>query len=161
MILRRYIPSDCEQLIKLFFETVHTVNAGDYNEEQLNAWATGREDAREWNESLSSHYTVVCVEDDVIAGFGDIDENGYLDRLFVGKDYQRRGIATAVCDELEGVARDSKITVHSSVTAKPFFVRRGYAEIAKRSAVRNGVFLPYYVMEKERREQRNGKTVIP
>ena len=35
MQLREYITSDCEQLAKLFFQTVHSVNAKDYTKEQL------------------------------------------------------------------------------------------------------------------------------
>ena len=31
MILRAYRPSDCEEAAKLFYETVHAVNARDYN----------------------------------------------------------------------------------------------------------------------------------
>ena len=45
MILRRYTPADCEQILKLFYETVHTVNARDYSPAQLDVWATGKEDA--------------------------------------------------------------------------------------------------------------------
>ena len=30
MVLRRYRTSDCERMAKLFYETVHSVNAADY-----------------------------------------------------------------------------------------------------------------------------------
>lgn len=40
--IRKYIPSDCEHLAELFYRTVHTINAVDYTQEQLNVWATGR-----------------------------------------------------------------------------------------------------------------------
>ena len=35
MIVRQYKPKDCEDLVNLFYHTVHTVNAKDYSEEQL------------------------------------------------------------------------------------------------------------------------------
>lgn len=120
MITRRYKPKDCNELIKLFYNTVHSINAKDYSQEQLNVWATDRTDSEEWNKSLSEHYTVVAVENNIIVGFGDIDKSGYLDRLYVHKDYQRRGIATAICDELEQAVKVNKIITHSSVTAKRF-----------------------------------------
>lgn len=44
MILRDYMPSDCREMAELFFDTVHTVNRGDYSEEQVNAWADGSPD---------------------------------------------------------------------------------------------------------------------
>lgn len=65
MIIRRYEPTDCKYLAKLFYNTVHTINAKDYTKEQLNAWANGNTDLEEWNKSLLEHYTFVAVEDDV------------------------------------------------------------------------------------------------
>ncbi len=36
MLIRRYEPSDCKDLVELFYNTVHSINAKDYTEEQLN-----------------------------------------------------------------------------------------------------------------------------
>ncbi len=101
MQLREYIPSDCAQLAELFHQTVHSVNAKDYTQEQLDAWATGEVDFQAWDESFRTHRTIVATENGAIVGFGDMDESGYLDRLYVRKDYRRQGIASAICDELE------------------------------------------------------------
>ena len=147
MQLRRYKQSDCRELPELFYNTVHTVNAADYNNEQLNAWATGRVDLEAWNKSLQEHYSIVAVDNGMIVGFGDIDQTGYLDRLYVHADYQGMGIATAICNKLEQSV-SGKIVTHASVTAKPFFEKRGYKVIKEQSVERQGVFLTNYVMEK-------------
>lgn len=147
MQLRRYKQSDCRELAELFYNTVHTVNAADYNNEQLNAWATGRVDLEAWNKSLQEHYSIVAVDKGIIVGFGDIDQTGYLDRLYVHADYQGKGIATAICNKLEQSV-SGKIVTHASVTAKPFFEKRGYKVIKEQSVERQGVFLTNYVMEK-------------
>lgn len=147
MQLRRYKQSDCRELAELFYNTVHTVNAADYNNEQLNAWATGRVDLEAWNKSLLEHYSIVAVDKGIIVGFGDIDQTGYLDRLYVHADYQGRGIATAICNKLEQSV-SGKIVTHASVTAKPFFEKRGYKVIKEQSVERHGVFLTNFVMEK-------------
>lgn len=149
MIIRNYIPSDCEHLAKLFHQTIHTVNAKDYTAEQLDAWSDGHIDLEIWNQSFLEHYTVVALENDMIVGFGDIDESGYLDRLYVHKDYQQKGIATAICNELECAVEVDKITTHASITAKPFFILRGYTVIKEQQVVRNGISLTNYVMEKK------------
>lgn len=52
MNIRKYKPSDCECLAELFYQTVHTVNAKDYSDKQLNVWATGSVDLKEWNHSF-------------------------------------------------------------------------------------------------------------
>ena len=112
MILRKYIPSDCEQLAKLFFQTVHSVNAKDYTKEQLDVWATGNVDLKEWDKSFNEHHTVIAIENKEIVGFGDIHVSGYLDRLFVHREHQREGIASAICDELEQSVSVKTITTH-------------------------------------------------
>ena len=101
MTIRKYRTEDCAEMAKLFYDTVHTVNAADYTEPQLNAWATGEVDLSKWNASFQIHNTVIAEIDGTIVGFGDMDETGYLDRLYVHKDHQRQGIATAICDALE------------------------------------------------------------
>lgn len=148
MIIRAYQPSDCKDLAELFYYTVHTVNAKDYTKEQLDVWATGRVDLEKWNQSFQEHDTVVAVEDERIIGFGDMDHTGYLDRLYVHKDYQKKGVATALCNRLEQVVQ-GKIITHASITARPFFEKRGYKVIKKQQVERQGMMLTNFVMEKE------------
>ena len=154
MVLRRYRTSDCGRMAELFYETVHSVNAADYTKEQLDAWATGNVDLTAWDKSFLEHFTIVAEEtgDDGkrIVGFGDIDSTGYLDRLYVRKDRQRRGIASAICGELENVADAAKITTHASITARPFFLKRGYRVVREQQVERGGILLTNYVMEKYR-----------
>lgn len=149
MEIRRYKQSDCKELTDLFYNTVHTINAKDYSKEQLDAWATGQVDLEKWDQSLKEHYSIVAVENEIIVGFGDIDKTGYLDRLFVHADYQGKGIATAVCNRLEQAVKGN-ITTHSSITARPFFEKRGYKVIKQQEVERQGIFLTNFVMEKER-----------
>ena len=148
MIIREYIQSDCVELTELFYNTVHTVNAKDYTKEQLNVWATGKVDLEKWNESLQEHYTLVAIENNRIVGFGDIDKTGYLDRLYIHKDYQGKGIATMLCDKLEQIDNATKIITHASITAKGFFEKRGYHIIKKQQVKRQGIILINYIMEK-------------
>ena len=149
MELRRYESSDCKEVAELFYNTVHIINANDYTKEQLDVWATQEVDLEKWNQSLQGHYSVVAVDNEIIVGFGDIDKDGYLDRLYVHADYQRKGIATAICKQLEQ-AVEGKITTHASITAKPFFEKRGYKVVRKQEVERRGIFLTNFVMEKDR-----------
>ena len=149
MTLREYRPADCKEITELFYHTVHTVNAKDYTREQLHVWATGQVDLDKWNQSFQDHYTIVAVENDVLVGFGDIDSTGYLDRLFVHADHQRKGIAAAICDRLEQ-AVPGTITTHASITAKPFFEKRGYKVVKEQQVERQGIALTNFVMEKTR-----------
>lgn len=149
MIIREYRLTDCKELTELFYNTVHIVNARDYTKEQLDVWATGQVDLKKWDQSLQEHFSIVAVEDDVITGFGDIDKSGYLDRLYVHSDYQRKGIATAICNQLEAAVQESIVT-HASITARPFFEKRGYKIVKEQRVERQGIFLTNYIMIKER-----------
>lgn len=148
MVIREYKNSDCKEVSELFYNTVHTINAKDYTKEQLDVWATNEIDLEKFNKSLIEHYSLVAVENKIIVGFGDIDETGYLDRLFVHKDYQNRGVATAICDRLEQKMLKGKVITHSSITAKPFFEKRGYKVIKEQQVERKGFLLTNYIMEK-------------
>lgn len=149
MILREYQPSDCKELVELFYNTVHIVNAKDYTKEQLDVWATGKIDLEMWNQSFQEHYSIVAVDDDIIIGFGDIDKTGYLDRLYVHKDYQGKGVAAAICEKLEQ-AVPGRVITHASITATKFFEKRGYQVIKEQQVERQGIFLTNFVMEKGR-----------
>ena len=149
MLIREYQPSDCKELTELFYNTVHTVNAKDYTKEQLDVWATGQADLRKWNRTIQEHFSLVALDAGIITGFGDIDKTGYLDRLYVHADYQGQGIATAICDQLERAVLGNIVT-HASITARPFFEKRGYKVVRRQQVERQGIFLINYVMIKER-----------
>lgn len=136
-------------MTELFYHTVHTVNAKDYSKEQLAVWATGRVDLEQWDRSLQEHFSLVAVDGELIVGFGDMDKTGYLDRLYVHKDHQGKGIATALCDQLEAAVQGDIVT-HASITARPFFEKRGYVVKKEQQVKRQGLFLTNYVMEKTR-----------
>jgi putative acetyltransferase len=148
LVIRNYQPEDCREMAQLFYDTVHTINAKDYSEEQQNVWATGKVDLEQWNQSFLDHYSLVAVEDGMIVGFGDIDHTGYLDRLYVHKDYQGQGIASKLCDQLEKSVREPVVT-HASITARPFFEQRGYRVVKEQQVERQGILLTNFVMRRE------------
>ena len=148
MILRPYRPEDCPVLARLFYETVHTVNARDYSPQQLDAWADGKLDLQAFNASLLAHFALVAEEAGEIVGFGDMDETGYLDRLYVHHLHQGQGVASALCDALEAHFAVPRYETHASITARPFFTQRGYQVIREQQVLRKGVLLTNFVMVK-------------
>ena len=76
MQIRRYDPADLDEVVKLFYNTVHIVNAADYTPKQLDAWAPKTMDTSKWAVSLARNSAFVAVEDGII-GFGDITADGY------------------------------------------------------------------------------------
>lgn len=148
MRIRKYQASDCELLMQLFYDTIHTVNAKDYTKEQRIAW-TSQADKDIWNQAFLKQITLIAEIQQQIVGFGSIDDTGYLDMLYVHKDYQRCKIATALCDKLEHSIKSDRIITHASITAVPFFTQRGYHVLRKQQVIRNGISLGNTIMFKE------------
>lgn len=144
--IRAYRETDCKTLSALFYETVHAVNAADYTREQLSAWAHDKNQLQTRQPALSSQRTLVAEINGKTVGFGSIDAAGCLDLLFVHKDFQRQGIATALCDRLE--QGYSVLKTYASITAKPFFERRGYEVVREQEVFRYGIALKNYEMQK-------------
>ena len=148
--LSPYQAGEARTLTELFYDTVHTVCKGDYTPEQLAVWADGTADPERWEQSFLQHQTLVARVDGIVAGFADRDGD-YLDRLYVHKDVQRQGVATALVDGLEQSARAEghrRMVTHASITARPFFEKRGYQVVREQQVERKGLLLTNYVMEK-------------
>jgi putative acetyltransferase len=145
--IREYKSSDCKILGNLFYDTVHSVNTKDYSEEEVDAWASKNKDFSKWDSVFNLNYTLIAYIDNKIIGFGDIDKSGYLNMLYIHKDYQGKGIATLICNKLE--KGHNEITTDASITAKRFFEKRGYKVIKEQYVKRNSVLLKNYIMKKQ------------
>ncbi|MBP1930851.1 GNAT family N-acetyltransferase [Ammoniphilus resinae] len=154
MEVRRFIDSDIGQIVSLFYETVHSINAQDYTQEQLHAWAPTDEKRIKmvsWKDSMNNNIAYVAEIKGVIVGFSDMTYDGYLDRLFIHKDFQGQGIASNLLNILESEARKLRILeiyTDASITAKPFFERHGYRTIHSQTVERRGVQLNNFKMMK-------------
>lgn len=151
-MIRKYKEEDCSSLAQLFYKSVHNIKLREYNEEQLSAWATGHVDMNKWNTNFSNNYTLVMELDEKIVGFADISDTGYLDHLYVHPRYQGLGVATKMVEELELISLKNgveKIEVHASITARPFFEKRGYQILRDNIEIRNSIFLKNYIMLKK------------
>ncbi len=135
MHIRPYRSSDCPALAELFYQTVHAVNARDYSPEQLDAWADGRVELAAWDASFRAHDTRVAVEGGVIVGFADLGPDGYLDRLYVHRALQGGWPPPSARPPA------ARIT-HASITARPFFERRGWHVVKEQQVERRGCSSP-------------------
>jgi len=155
IVIRPYRPTDTFLLMTLFYETIHTVNTRDYTPEQVAAWAPlppEQMDFAAWAESLARRTTFVAEGDaGVVIGFGELEEDGHINRFYCHKEYQGVGVGTALLAAIEARAREWRLTrlfTEASITAKPFFERRSFSVLAQQSVERFGILLTNYRMEK-------------
>ena len=67
------------------------------------------------------------------------------------RDFQRQGIATALAGWIEGKARElslPSVCTEASITARPFFEKRGYRVVQEQRKPHNGQVFVNFVMEK-------------
>ena len=123
MLIRIATEKDIPAITQLFKKTIEAVNSKDYNEEQIKVWSAGHTYTDRWINRLTSQYFIVVELGEIITGMGSITPEGYLDIMYVHKDYQGRGIASAITDELLSYAVKNKLAIVTSdvsITAKPF-----------------------------------------
>ncbi|MDF0480703.1 GNAT family N-acetyltransferase [Vagococcus sp. PNs007] len=151
MEIRVYQESDCEETIQLFRETVVAITSKDYTASQISVWAGDRKiiEPTKWNQSLLANQSIVMMEKNQLVGFADMASSGYLDRLYVHKEYQGMGIARKLVQELEGLVKSDRYSTHASITARPFFERMGYRVVKENDVRLDNEVLRNYIMEKE------------
>ena len=152
--IRPYDAKDASEIVRLFYETVRSINLADYSQEQVEAWAPEIPDPDAWNARLSGQRTLVAEESGEVVGFAEIEGDGHLDTFYCRKDSVGRGVGSWLYRAVaqEALARGcGRIFTEASITARPFFERHGFRTIRERTVVRRGVELTNFAMGKRLR----------
>ncbi|PIF06058.1 MAG: hypothetical protein CSA36_03630, partial [Draconibacterium sp.] len=113
--------SDVERITQLFYDTIQNINIRDYSQEEVDDWSSWRADIDKWLEKMQEQYFVVAEIHNKIVGFASLAQDGYLDLMYVDKDSQRQGVASALLAEIEKKAiKQNNDLIYSdvSITAK-------------------------------------------
>lgn len=151
MIVRLYAPEDLDGLIRLFHASVRRIAIKDYTEDQVKAWAPDDADRERWASRRASRPTWVAEIDGALAGFTDLEPDGHVDMMFVHPDHQGRGVAGALLRRVEAEAarlRLDRLYTEASITARPFFERKGFRVITPQTVSVRGQDMVNYRMEK-------------
>ena len=151
--LRPATVADIRELRRLFQDTVLTVNAKDYTPEEVKDWASCGDSMEHWKELLLKNSYIAALDNwGNIIGFSSMNADGYLHSMFIHKDWQRKGIASALLSEMESYAGGrgaGEIISEVSITARPFFERQGYTVRKEQRARANRLELTNFVMTKK------------
>ena len=150
--LRELTDEDIPVLQTLFRETVLHVNARDYTREEVEDWASCGDSVEQMKDLLARNdYVAALNEQGEIIGFSSMNAEGYLHSLFVHKDYQQVGVGSLLLSAVEKRAWEygvSEITSEVSLTARPFFEKRGYEVVKDQKRRANRLELTNFVMRK-------------
>ena len=101
---------------------------------------------------MAGRRTLVVQEGDEVDGFAELEDGGHLDILYVRKDAVGRGVGRLLYDAVEREARGQGLgwlCTEASITARPFFERRGFCVVREQTVSRRGVSLTNFVMRKD------------
>jgi putative acetyltransferase len=147
--VRAYRPEDRDAVINVFVRAIRESAIRDYSAAQTDAWAgVDRIDARS---AVDDRLMWVAVVDELIIGFADLKPSGHLDRMYVLPEHEGSGVASALLNRLEDAARCRGITrlfTEASITAKPFFERRGFEVLTAQVVEFRGEKFTNFKMEK-------------
>lgn len=148
--IRPYQASDLQAVIQLFKEAVAAINIRHYSTEQIAVWTDI--DPIKWHAKLAEMIVFVAEINSVIVGFADMTREGYLDHLYVHKDYQARWVSLHLFRAIEKAAKElglNKITTDCSITAKVPAERMGFKVIKEQVVEKNGMKFINFHMEKK------------
>ena len=151
MIVRPYVPADLDSLIGVFREAVRRIAIRDYTQGQVMAWAPDAVDRASWGARRASRPTWVAVIDGAVAGFTDLEPDGHIDMMYVHPDHQGRGVVAALLRQVETEAARlglGRLHTDASITARPFFERKGFRVVAPQTVSLRGQDFINYRMEK-------------
>lgn len=152
LLVRPFRHGDEAALYRVHHDAIHRVAARDYTPEQIQAWAPDQQvDPGVWAIKMRHLRPFVAEVDGVIAGYADLQANGYIDHFFVSADFPRQGVGRRLMDRVhEEAARLGleELTADVSKTAQPFFTHFGFEIVELRFPVRAGVAIPNALMRK-------------
>lgn len=151
LTIRPYDARDAATLANLFRASVRHIASRDYTATQVQAWAPDVIDERRFGERCERKFTRIAEVEGRIAGFTDLEPDGHVDMLYVHPDFARRGVARALLQHIENVARGlgvRRLYTEASVTARPVFEGAGFRVIAPQVVTIRGEALTNYRMEK-------------
>lgn len=127
---------DIEPVKNLYRETILTVNSKDYTSEQVDLWAKRGVENNIWLQRINEEYFIVCEIENQVVGFCSLKSDGYLNTLFIHKDFQGQGIAKALLSTIEQHAQEvgiEELNADVSLTANGFFLKNGYTDLGQQT----------------------------
>jgi putative acetyltransferase len=151
LIIRSAYDSDAQDLQRVFEAAVIIGCRAHYNELQLQAWISMAQQRRNWRDMVENDQVWVALCDGSMVGFIVLQDQGYIDMLFVHPEIQGRGIARQLYATAEQFALrrgDGRLHVQASISAQPFFTKQGFAVINDQLVQVFDQQLRNFVMEK-------------
>jgi putative acetyltransferase len=150
--VRMYGSADLDATVTIFLGAIRRVACKDYDQAQIDAWA--HVDLAHWGKRRLCRPTWVALLDGVPVGFTDLEPDGHIDMMYVHPGHQGIGIATLLLATVENAAKAQNLScvfTEASITAKPFFEKRGFSVLVPQRVETRGQMFINFRMQKIRK----------
>lgn len=148
---RRFRLGDELALLDVFLSSIRDIASRDYTPQQIAAWASDDINPKDWAHLVKTLNPFIVEINGFIAGYADVQSNGYIDHFYVSGDYPKQGVGTLLMRCIHNEANIlglHKLTANVSKTAEPFFIRQGFHVVERGFPICRGVGLPNALMYK-------------
>ncbi|WP_395146516.1 GNAT family N-acetyltransferase [Moraxella atlantae] len=149
--IRKYKKIYALDICKLFYYSINSIDPNIYTEKQKNAWCSTTPDKDKWHKRLKDNITWVALKDDKVVGFLELEDNGYINCLFVHPEFQANGIASKLYESMLLWVQKKNLKVietDASEVAMPIFKKWGFNITEKKFIKRGAEILTNYNMRK-------------
>jgi putative acetyltransferase len=149
--LREFRPGDEPALRQVFESAIHGTARRDYSQRQVDTWAPREYDPDAWALRVQGIRPFVALLDGDVAGYADVQPDGYVDHFYVAAEAGGQGVGGALMRGLFASADElglAELTSHVSITAQPFFAHFGFEVVEHRVFEVRGVEMRNAAMRK-------------
>jgi putative acetyltransferase len=149
----------CGAMAQLFHNTIHQINRRDYSPEQIATWSPQVRSAAAWQSRLRQKQALYLAWNEEplrLTGFAELDPaspsaSAHIDGFYVHHQWQGQGVGSALLTALEADAVQlgiSLLYVEASITAQPFFSRKGFRVIREQFRTLGNCQFKQFYLEK-------------
>ncbi len=138
MNIRYYIKGEEYQLFEIFYSSIHMNAKYHYSKEQLEAWAPNNYNLKEWIIKIQKINPFVILVNNIIIGYADLQDNGYIDHFFIRGGYNNKGYGSYLLKYIINTAKEKNIkTLESdvSLSAQKLFLKFGFKVIKRKKVI--------------------------
>ena len=154
-IIRKAKHSDAEGIIDAHVNSIRTICAKDYTDEQIEAWTGRKFRADLWCQTIDRDFVWVIVKESKILGFGHLalmdEEIAEVLGLYFIPPAIGQGFGKLLFWEMLKVCEEKnlkRLILHATITAKPFYQKLGFYQSGGDDSIEmRGVAIPCFPME--------------
>lgn len=151
MLIRPYHAMDLAAVAAVYRDAVLSIGPQFYEPAQVKMWASWASNTDELAERFTRGLTLVAIVHKQLVAFGQLEPWDHLALLYTAGRHARKGVATAIHQQLEDRARvagSTHIDTEASHISRLFFETQGYMVVEPETVERQGVSFDRFKMRK-------------